>query len=430
MPWIQKPCQVEPPAECRRFTVRVSSLPAFSICPGFNQPQPGVKLTEDHSKPAEQGSAGHAAIEVLLRDGIDPDFNLIALEFPSVDVDDLRICYYMARRLWSSGMLPHFSGDGRGIPLLGPGVGAPTATHPGMVAPLRDSSRDSLVVEEYLEARLGTVTIKATGEDADVWLTGHKDVTYRTPDNVYIWDWKFGRELGKSHLWQTGGYAALEVLCNGWPKSGTITVGESHVRQDIWDEHTQVIDRDYLTAFKTVVLAQVAAYGTTVATPDSCKFCKLATTCEDYPKLYEKAYRQLGHLIKDESAVGCGDKVGELFEASKLLEYAVKDYKELLKAHLKTTGATSKDAAVGGFYLKPTAKREVLLDSPPLLAAIGVDGVDSLRGKKATLTKVLKEAAKTAPVGTTKKAHKEKLEASLRASGALLESETLSPAKV
>ena len=237
------------------------------------------------------------------------------------------------------------------------------------------------------------------------------------------------------------------MLCNGWPKSGTITVGEAHVRQDIWDEHTQVIDRDYLTAFKTVVLAQVAAYGTTIATPDSCKFCKLATTCEDYPKLYEKAYRQLGHLLKDESAVGCDDKivvdpdkarayevtpdkVGELFESSKLLEYAVKDYKELLKAHLETTGATSKESAVGGFYLKPRAKREVLLDSPALLAAIGVDSVESLRGKKATLTNVLKEAAKTAPVGTTKKAHKENLEASLRASGALLESESLSPAKI
>ena len=183
MPWTQKPCQVEPPAERRRFNIRVSSLPAFSVCPGFNQPPPGIKLTEDHSKPAEQGSAGHAAIEVLLRDGLDPGFNLIALEYPSVDVDDLRICYYMARRLWSSGMLPHFSGDG-----------------PGMVAPLRDSSKDSLVVEEYLEARLGTVTIKATGESVDVWLTGHKDVTYRTPDDVFIWDWKFGRELGKSHL--------------------------------------------------------------------------------------------------------------------------------------------------------------------------------------------------------------------------------------
>ncbi|MAH47730.1 hypothetical protein CMI37_18055 [Candidatus Pacearchaeota archaeon] len=308
----------------KRIYYRCSSLKGVLACSSYG-------MTDNPWNPetpySQQGSAAHLGIQYYIDSkGQIPDFPEVQLKFPLSEIEDLQICFWMAKKLWDENLAP-FMGD-------------------------------NVETEVAMQAKLGVVEID--GEEHEVWLTGHADVVARTSQDLMVWDWKFGRAPGTSYFAQTAGYAALAVATYGWPESGQVTVGEAHPRFGKWKDHTQKIDKVYLGQFKKTILAAAEMQGKTKSpSPDACKFCSARLDCSEYPRMFKESFIAVKSIVEGDPEIVDPEELAQLHSAYKTIEYACSSFKKLFSSSLETAGAYGKDKAVGEFYLKEVTRRAV-----------------------------------------------------------------------
>ena len=377
-----------------QIRIRCSELKGILLCSSFGHTE---NPWNPKTTPAEQGSAAHLASAFYLDSGKEiPDFQMIQLEHPSVDLKDLEICFWQFRNMWEE----HFE------KFMG----------------------NNFETEVAMEARLGTVDID--GEGFEVILTGHADIIAQTKNDLIVWDWKFGRLAGNSHFAQTAGYAALAVTKYGWPESGVITAGEAYPRLGVWNENTQKLDKVYLSQFKETVLRAVSERGKIRnPSPDGCKFCSARLDCQEYPKMFKESFAAVNGIIEGDSSVVDPEELAHLHSAFKTLEYACSSFKKLFSTSLESAAAIGKDNSVEGFYLKETKRASVDPQAawPHLLKVLNQNEISPLL--TLSLSKVKNAVMAKSPEGTTKKEFWENFEKLLNESSAVRVKKTLSVTK-
>ena len=373
------------------ITRRCSSLPGMSMCPSYGDTSTPYN---PESPAAQQGSAAHAAIEYYLENAEVPDFEQIKMRFPLIDLNDLRICFFMARNLWDDEILPVVGED--------------------------------YETEIPMRATLGEVNGKP------LVITGTADVLVITPDDIFVIDWKFGREVGKTNYFQLWGYAALAVThLGGFRESGFVTTIEAHVRTKTWRENISHMDRANLSAFKSTLLAQAAKSGEVYnPSPTACKFCAARLECKEYRLMVADTVGAFVEAMGTKEAPEAGSSwetattpAGLLaFHPSyKMLDWACKRYSELLKASLEGGGHIGKENAVEGFHLGERVTRAVdPRKAWPILKEAGLDDAGINKILKMSHSQVKNAIMKQEPpLDETKKSHWEKVNTALEDAGAV-----------
>ena len=375
--------------------IRASSVKGTLYCPSFG-------VTDNpwnpKSAPAEQGTAAHSASQFYLdSEGEIPDFPLIQLKHPMTDIEDLRMCFWMFKKMWDEHLEPMMGKD--------------------------------FATEVEMKARLGIVEID--GEEMEVYLTGHADIVAQTKNDLIVWDWKFGRLTGNSHFAQTASYAALAVANYGWPDSGVVTVGEAYPRLGLWKDHTQKLDKVYLGEFKNTILEAVKQRGR-IRTPtvEGCKFCSARHECPEYPRLFKDSFLAVQSIVEGDSSVVDPEELAHLHSAYKSLEYATNSFKKLFQTALESSGAVGKDKAIEGFYLSETTRRAVAPRTAwaLLVKVLSQDELSSILSL--SFAKVKKAVMGKTPEGMKKKEFWEEFEKSLYEAHAVHEKTSLSVTKM
>ena len=383
------------PDEIKR---RCSSLPGVALCPSYGATD---NPYNPESPAAQQGSAAHAAIEYYLENAEVPDFELIKMRFPLADLDDLRICFFMARKMWDEEILP-------------------------------------IVGEDYqteipMSAQLGEVDGKP------FIITGTADVLVITPTDIFVIDWKFGREAGKTNYFQLWGYAALAVThLGGFRESGFVTTIEAHVRTKTWKENISHMDRASLGAFKQTLLAQVGKAGEVFnPSPTACKFCAARLECSDHRRMvadtvgvFVEAMGTKEAPVEWEAEITPADLL-TLYPIFKMLDWACKQYGELIKASLEGGGHVGKENAIGGYHLGERVRRSVNPRKAwPVLKAAGLDDGAINTALTMSHSKVKNAIMKAEPpLDATKKEHWASVDQLLHEAGAVNESTSYSVTK-
>ena len=396
----------------KRINIRASSVPARLICPSFGHTD---KPYNPESAPAQQGTAAHTAIEHYIKHEEEPDFESLNLETPLADPEETRPLYYMARAMYDGELLPMFTKSANG--------GAPVSARARMM----------IETEKKMECKLGTVKLEATGEIVDVCLTGHADIVAATGADLFVWDWKFGRETGKAHMGQTAAYGALAVASYGWPESGVVTVGEAHPRHGEAHECTQVLNRVYLSQFKRVLLASVQSMGAVKQPhPDACKYCPARIDCEQWPMMLREA-AALSMAIKGEIDDGkqpTAQQFADNSAAVSTVAYAAKLHGDTHRTLLESQNAFTKDTAQGGHYLAQVGRKS--LDARrawPVLQEAGFSQ-DDIAGVITMTQSAVKKVYMGKQEAGEKKAAWEQLSAKLNEAQAIKEKTTYRKTKV
>lgn len=319
--------------------IRASSTPGRMLCPSWGHTG---NPHNPESEPAQQGSAAHMGIEHYINSrnetgqGEILDGKTAQLHFPLADPDETEILTRMAKNMFYQ-ILERIEEAGETV--------------------------EAITTESGASAILGDVDLKETGNTKEVVLTGTCDLLIKTNRSLYVYDWKFGRESGKTHFAQTAAYGLLAANKHGIPSSGVITVGEAHVRHGHFDECMQHLDENYLMKFVDVLLEQVSNRGVIKkASTEACKFCPARLECKQWPKMLHEA-----KLIA-EALAGCdnsnkpslqvlADSRGEI----KAVENAVKLCSKMLKSGLESANAHSKDAEAHGVYLAQVKRTSLKL---------------------------------------------------------------------
>jgi hypothetical protein len=374
--------------------IRCSSLKGILTCPSFGLTD---KPWNPESAPSQQGSAGHLAAQYYIEsEGEVPDFPEIQLKYPLIDIKDLEICFWQFKRMWDENLAP-FMGE-------------------------------NIECEVKMKARLGAV--KIDGEETEVFLTGHADIIAQTAMDLIIYDWKFGRALGTSHFSQTAGYAALAVTVYGWPESGVVTAGEAYPRFGKWKDHTQKIDKVYLTQFKETVLETVKHRGKVRSpSPDGCKFCSARLDCPEYPRMFQDSFIAVKGIVEGDPSVVDPEELAHLHSAYKTLEYACSSFKKLFAVSLETANAVGKENAIEGFYLQEKTRRSVEPQAawPHLAKILSQDEIAAVLSMP--FAKVKNAVMNKTPEGMKKKEFWAEFEKALNDSDSIIESSSLSVTK-
>jgi hypothetical protein len=247
----------------------------------------------EHNIMNRTGTAVHDGLRTVVGGDPIPISRLIA-KHRDIDQEITEIAYWSGQKIWEE---------------LGPQM-------PGALA------------EQRLEG-------KTTEGTADVEFIIFSGTRPRSVDEIAITDWKLGLSEDE-HPTQLAAYALAAVDQYGRPTSGHVTVIEAWLMKGTY--RVEKLSLEYLETLRARLQKQHAQAGKQFAAGDHCKYCPRKINCV-VRDIYTRA--AIDALVPPnssrESAI-TRDGIAALWDKSKILEKALKEYKAAVRTEVVVNG--------------------------------------------------------------------------------------------